>query len=78
MLRSCSGLNRFGSHKLICLNVCPMENDTIRRYVLVRIGVALLEEIYYCGNGVIEFLCLSSAQSIYLQNTTEPKAQGTL
>lgn len=37
----------------MCLNVWPIGSDTIRRCVLVRIGVSLLEEIYHCGGGLL-------------------------
>lgn len=33
----------------MCLNAWPIESDNIRRYGLVGIDVALVEEIYNCG-----------------------------
>jgi hypothetical protein len=40
-LRSCRGLNRFGSHRLMCLKMLGPGSDTIRRYGLVGVGVLL-------------------------------------
>jgi hypothetical protein len=31
------------------LNACPIGSGTIRRYGLVEVGVALLEEVCHCG-----------------------------
>lgn len=53
----CGGLNSFGP---IDSCVWVLGNDTIRRRVLVGIGVAW-EEVCHCGLG-FEVLCLSSAQ----------------
>jgi hypothetical protein len=44
----CVGLNRFGPHGFICLNAWPIGSGTIRRKVLVRVGVVLLEEVCHC------------------------------
>jgi hypothetical protein len=41
----CSGLNMYGLDRLMCFTVWPIESGTIRRFDLVRIGVALLEEV---------------------------------
>lgn len=30
----------------------PMESAIIRRYDLVQIGMALLNEVYHCGGGL--------------------------
>ena len=46
----CGGLNRFGSHRFMCLNVWPLGDSTIRRCGLVGVGVAL-EEVSHCGVG---------------------------
>jgi hypothetical protein len=46
----CGGLNRNGSHRLMCLNAWPTGRDTIR-CVLVKIGVALLEDMCHCMVG---------------------------
>ena len=45
----CGGLNRNGSHRFMCLNAWPIEDDTVRRCGLIGIGVALLEEVCPCG-----------------------------
>jgi len=47
----CRGLNRFGSHRLMCLNAWPSGNGTIRRHGLVGVGVALLEWVWPCWSG---------------------------
>ena len=39
----CAGLNRYGSHRLLCLNAWPVGRDTTRRCGLVGVGVPLLE-----------------------------------
>lgn len=33
----------------MCLNVWPIENDIVKKCGLVRVGVALLEEVSHCG-----------------------------
>lgn len=38
-------LNRFGPHRIMCLNVWPKMNGNIRRCGLVRIDVALAEDV---------------------------------
>jgi hypothetical protein len=38
---------RIGPHRLICLNVWSPESGSIRRYVIVGVGVALLEKVCY-------------------------------
>ena len=50
--RLCRGLNRFGLHRLMCLNAWPTGSDTIMRCGLVGIGVALAEEVCQCGGGL--------------------------
>ena len=47
----CGGLNRFGSHRLMCLNAWPTGSDTIRKRGLVGVGVVLLEEVCHSGLG---------------------------
>jgi hypothetical protein len=48
----CGGLNGYGPHRLMCLNAWPIENGTIRRCGLFGVGVALLEEVCHCGDGL--------------------------
>ena len=48
----CGGLSRFGPHRLMGLNAWSMRKGTIRRYVLVGVGVAFLEEVCHCGSGL--------------------------
>lgn len=60
-IRIYNGLNRLGLLRLMCLNVWTMESHTIRRCVLVKIGVVLLEEALLCGVD-FEVLCSSSVQ----------------
>jgi hypothetical protein len=43
----CGGLNRNGSHRLMSLNAWPTG-----RCGLVRIGMALLEEVCHSGGGL--------------------------
>ena len=38
----CDALNRYGSHRLLCLNAWPIGSGTIRRCGLVRGSVSLL------------------------------------
>ena len=45
-------LNKNGAHRLMCFNVWPIGGGTIRRYGLVGVGVALLEEVCHCGGGL--------------------------
>ena len=47
--RVCSGLNRFGPHRLMCLNMLDPGSGTIRKYGLFGVGVVLLEEVCHCG-----------------------------
>jgi hypothetical protein len=49
---TCGGFNRFGPLRLMCLNTWPMGSDAIRRCVLVGIGVALLEDVHPCVDGL--------------------------
>lgn len=48
----CSGLTRYDPHRLMCLNAWPIGSDTIRWCGLLRIGVALLEKVCHCGDGL--------------------------
>ena len=50
--RVCSGLNRFGPHRLMCLNMLDPGSGTIRKYGLVGIGVALLEKVFHVVGGL--------------------------
>ena len=43
------GLNRYGPHKLKCLNAWPIASGTIRRCGLVGIGMVLMEKLCHCG-----------------------------
>jgi hypothetical protein len=36
----------------MCMNVWPIGSGTGRRYGLVEVGVALLEEVCHCGGGL--------------------------
>jgi hypothetical protein len=47
-LSLCGDLNRFGPHRLMCLNAWPIGSGIIRRGDLVGIGMALLEEAFHC------------------------------
>ena len=49
MLIHCGGLNRLGPRRFMYLDAWPTGTDTIRRCVLVGIGVALMEEVLDCG-----------------------------
>ena len=50
-------------HLTICgsLNVWPTGSGMVRRCGLVRVGVALLEEVHHCEGG-LEILCSNSTQ----------------
>jgi hypothetical protein len=39
------GLNRFGLHRLMCLNPWPIGSGTIRKYGLVGVEMDFLEEV---------------------------------
>jgi len=52
MTRYC-GLNRIDPHRLVGLNAWPTRSYTIRRCVLVTIGVTLLEEMCHCRYGLL-------------------------
>lgn len=41
----CGGLNKSDSYRIICLNVWPIESDTMRRYGLVGGRMLLLGQI---------------------------------
>ena len=43
-----AGLNKFGPHKLMCLNVWSMGSGIIKMCGFVGGGVALLEEVWPC------------------------------
>ena len=48
----CGGLNRYGPHRLMCLNAWSIEHGSIRRCGLFfEVGVALMEELCHCGEG---------------------------
>ena len=47
----CAGLNRFGPHRLMCLNAWPIKSDTNRGCGLIGEGVALEEKVCHCGCG---------------------------
>lgn len=47
MLGICVGLTRNGPHGLTCKNAWPTGSATIRKFVLVGVGVAFLEEVYH-------------------------------
>ena len=57
----CGGLSKNDPHRLMCLNIWPIGNSTIRKCGLVRVGVALLEEICYCGVELGGLTCSSKA-----------------
>jgi hypothetical protein len=46
----------------MCLNAWPMGSVTFRKCSLVGVGVALLEEVCQCGDGLRGLLCSSSIQ----------------
>ena len=46
----CGGLNRYGTHRLTCLNVCLIGNSTIKRCGLVVGAMVLLKEVCQCGD----------------------------
>lgn len=46
MQTQCGGLDQFGPHRLMCLNMCPTENGTVRRCGLVWVAMAFLEEMW--------------------------------
>ena len=58
----CGGLNKFGPHRLMCLNAWPTGSGTIRRRDLVGVDVALVEYMCDSGHGLWGFLCISSTQ----------------
>jgi len=45
----CGGLDRYGSHRFMCLNAWPTGSGNIRRCGLVGIDVALFEEVSLSG-----------------------------
>jgi hypothetical protein len=53
-LHICGDLNRYGHHRLMCVNAWPLGSDTIRRCGL-GVGVALLEEVCHC-EGTLEVI----------------------
>ena len=64
----CGGLNRFGSHRFMCLNAWPIGSGTIRRCGLVGVGVALMEKVCHCGfalRSAMLKLCLVCKFSLY-------------
>ena len=44
-LSYCGSLNGNGPHGVMCLHACPIGSDTLT-------GVALLEEVCHCGDGL--------------------------
>lgn len=59
MFNLCGVLNKYGPHRIICLNSWPVGSGTIRRIGLVGVDltlleedVALLDEVYHCGGGL--------------------------
>jgi hypothetical protein len=46
----CNCWNRYGPHRLMCLNAWPMENGTIRRGDLIGGVVTLSEKMCYHGD----------------------------
>jgi hypothetical protein len=46
----CGGLNKYGPHRLMCLNAWLIWSGTIRTCDLVGVGVALLEKVCHCGS----------------------------
>ena len=50
---NCSGLNRFGPHRLMCFNAWFIGSDIIRRCGLIREDVALLDEVLLCEGGAL-------------------------
>ena len=55
-LTSYGGVNRFGPQRPMSVNAWPMGTSTIRRCVLVGVGVVLLEAVCHCGGAGFEFL----------------------
>jgi hypothetical protein len=45
----CGALNRYGPHRLMCLNAWPMGSGTIKMCGLLEVGVALLKGMCHCG-----------------------------
>jgi hypothetical protein len=41
----CGSMNKFVPHRFMCMNAWPIRNDTIIKYNLVGVGVALLQEV---------------------------------
>ena len=48
----CGPLNRYGPHRLMGLNVWPIESGTIWRCDLGGVDVTLLEEVCHCGQAL--------------------------
>jgi hypothetical protein len=74
--RHCGGLNRNGSHRLMCLNAWPIERDTVRSYGLVGVDVALLEKVCHCGGSLWGLLCWSYAQASVTQSSDAFRSRG--
>ena len=51
----CGCLNRYGSHSLMCLITWSYDAALLE-------GVAVLEEVCYCGGGLLGLICSSSVQ----------------
>jgi len=72
IMLSCGGLNRYGLHRPMCLNVCPTRCNTIKRCDLTEVCVVLLEEVCYCGDelcGLIYAQAVSHCLSIKMQSS---------
>jgi hypothetical protein len=52
----------YGSHRLVCLNAWFIGRDTISRYGLDGISVALFDKDFHCGNMFWGFLCSNFTQ----------------
>jgi hypothetical protein len=46
----CGDFNRYGPHRLTCLNAWPIGSGTIKRCGIVGETVILLEEVCHCGS----------------------------
>lgn len=68
----CGGLNRFGPHRLMCLNAWPTGSGTIRRCVLVGVGVSLALKFQMLQLGPVSFILPAACQSGCRTLTTSP------
>ena len=53
----CGGLNRYGPHRLICLNAWPIGSGAVRRCDLVGKAMALMMEVCHCGGRPGSLIC---------------------